>query len=64
MISILATTKGHTFVNNVGGVMILILCISSDNAYLCTQFRKNFSEGFTVMEQTLISILKFTKRHN
>ena len=32
MISIVKFLKGHKFVNNVGGVTFLVLCISSDDA--------------------------------
>ena len=41
MISSLNNTKGHTSVNNVGGVMVFVLCISLLMPYIRIKFRKN-----------------------
>ena len=46
MISPLNTTKGHNYKNNVGGVMILSLCISSDKAFYLNQVSENNLKGF------------------
>ena len=46
MISTLNTTKGHNYENNVGGVMILSLCISSDKALYLNQVSENYLKGF------------------
>ena len=46
---ILKITTGHNSVKKIGGVMVLVLCISSDNAlYL---FCENIFNGFEVTEQ-------------
>ena len=45
-------TKEDNSVKTVDGVMILNLCTSSDNALFCTNFQKNISKGFRVMDWT------------
>ena len=40
---ILKITKGHDFSKNVNGVLVLVLCISSDPA--CTKFHKNIFDS-------------------
>ena len=45
MISILKFTKGHNYVKHVGGISVLVLCISSDYALNFTKLNENTSKG-------------------
>ena len=59
--------KGASFRQTVGGVIILNLCTSSDDAlylgrYIYTKTCKNILKDFRVLDWT--QILKFTKGHN
>ena len=45
-------SKGYNSVKNVGGVTVLVLCTSSDDALYCTKFHENISKGLSVIEQT------------
>ena len=46
MMSILKYLKGHNSVQNKDGVMVLVLCTSSDHALYCTKFHQNMSQHF------------------
>ena len=61
----LKNSKGHNSLKNLGRVMVLILCNSSDNdlylyqlpafrlkaLYMCTKLSENISKGFKVIER-------------
>ena len=44
--------KGHNSVKNVGGVMVLVLCMSFKNVYICTKFHENILDGIEVIWRT------------
>ena len=56
--------KGHNSLKNVGRVMVLNLCISSYNLYICTKFHENISKDFNVFEQTWFPNWNFQKGNN
>ena len=61
MISILKFTKGHNSIKNVGRVMVLDLCSSSnDNLYL-HKVSLNYLKGFQVIERTLFPYPNFQR---
>ena len=51
--------KGHNSLKNIGRVMVLNLCTSSNGAlylvYICTKIHENILVGFKVIEQTQFS---------
>ena len=57
-------TKDHNSVKNVNGVMILILCTSSDNALYLYQVSRKYLKGFQSYLEAAVYILKFSKGHN
>ena len=46
MISILKLTKGHNSIKNVGRVMILDLCLSSNDTLYLYKVSLNYLKGF------------------
>ena len=46
MISILKLTKGHNLIKNVGRVMILDLCLSSNDTLYLYKVSLNYLKGF------------------
>ena len=48
-------SKGHNSVKNVGGVSVLVLCISSDSDLYSTKFHENILDGIKVIERTRFS---------
>ena len=61
MISIYKITKGHDSVKYVDGVMVLVLCASSDNALYLYQVSRKYLKSFLSYGLNTISILKITK---
>ena len=61
MISIWKITKGNNYAKNVGGVTVLNLCMSSDNAWYFYQVLWNYLERYQNYRADTISILKITK---
>ena len=65
MISISKFSKDHNvLIINVGGDVVLVLCVSSNHAGMCTKFHENISKGFRVTKLTQFLISKFSKGHN
>ena len=58
MISIVIFSKGHNSVKNVDGVMVLVLCTSSDNALYLYQDLCKYLKGLKGFCADTISILK------
>ena len=46
MICILKFTKGHNSIKSLGGVKVLVLCTSSDNALYLYQLSPKYLKGF------------------
>ena len=44
--------------------MILNLCKSPDDAYICTNFQEKYIKGFQSYREDAVCILKFSKGHN
>ena len=57
-------TKGHNSVKTVDGVMVLNLCISSDNALYLYQVSRKYLKGSQSYQKDAVYILKFSKGHN
>ena len=57
-------TKGHNSVKTVNGVMVLNLCISSDDALYLYQLSRKYLKEFQSYREDAVSILKFSKEHN
>ena len=57
-------TKGHYLVKTVNGVMVLNLCISSDDALYLYQVSRKYLKGFQSYSEYTVCILKFSKGHN
>ena len=64
MISILKITKGNNSAKNVGGVMVVNLCMSSGHALYFYQVLWNYLEWYESYRADTISILKITKGNN
>ena len=60
-ISILKITKGNNSAKNVGGVTVVDLCTSSDNACNSTKFCEIVSNGIKVIERTRFLYRKFQR---
>ena len=56
-------SKRHRSVENIGGVMILVLKVS-DHALYSSKCHENISKGFRVMEGLDFQYSKFSKGHN
>ena len=48
-------SKGHNYVKNIVGVMVLVFCKTAMMLYICTMFCKNIFGGFKVTGQTRFS---------
>ena len=45
-------SKGHNSVKNVGGVAVLVLCTSSDDGHICTEFHEKILDCINIIERT------------
>ena len=64
MISIVIFSKGHNSIKNVGGIIVLVLCTSSDNALYLYQDLCKYLKGLKSYCADTISSVKFGKGHN
>ena len=64
MTSIVICSMGHNSVKNVCGVMILVLCTSSDFALYLYQYLCKYLNGLRRYCADTISMVKFGKGHN
>ena len=56
-------SKRHRSVENIGGVMILVLNTFHDMLYICTKYHENISKGCRVMEGLDFQYSKFSAGH-
>ena len=56
--------QGKQFSRNVGGVMVLVPCLSPDYALYLYQILRKYLKGFGSSCADTISIVKFAKGHN
>ena len=52
-------SNGHHSVKNVGGVMVLVLCLKPDNALYLYKFHENIYKGVIVIEELVSSFSIF-----
>ena len=64
MISKLKFTKGHNSIKNLGRVVVLDLCSSSNDTLYWYKVSLNYLKGFQSYCAYTISISKFSKGHN
>ena len=57
-------SKRHRLVENIGGVMTLVLITFLIMLYICTKCHENISKGFRVMEGLDFQYSTFSKGHN
>ena len=57
-------TKGHNSVKTVDGIMVLYLCISTDDALYLYQVSRKYLKGFQSYCEDVVCIPKFSKGHN
>ena len=55
---------GHNCVKTADGIMVLNLCISSDDALYLYQVSRKYLKGFQSYEEDAVCILKFSRGHN
>ena len=63
-ISIVKFAKEHNSVKNVDGVMVLVLCMSFDDAWYLYQVSWKYLKGFQSLCADMISEVQFSKEHN
>ena len=63
-ISIVKFAKGHNSIKNVGGVMVLVLCMSCNDALYLYRGSWKYLKGFQSYWADTISMVKFSKGHN
>ena len=58
-VSILNSTKGHHSVNNAGGVMVFVFCISSDDALYLYQVSQKKKKKIYKIKLSVIELTQF-----